>query len=262
MTPQRVSLQELLARLERAKQALGATATSGALAFDADGTLWSGDVGEDVFLAAIAEEALRPAALSALHGLALRYGVERTNDPSQQAGLLFEGYRRGIVPEDVACEMMAWGYAGWDQRELATWVSDVLHRRGLSGRYYSPLVQVIDWGRDNGLATVVVSASPNFVIEIATAPLGFGENDIVGCKPQLAENGAYLPALTSPLPYGQTKADALRRLLPDTHIVASFGDSAFDLALLATAEIPVAVRPKPALVEQLRQHPRVIVLTD
>src|SRR5690606_15652627 len=115
-----------------------------------------------------------------------------------------------------------------------TWVASVLHRRKLDERYYAPLVRVIDWAREHDLETVVISASPSFVIEIAAAPLGFVENDIAGCTPQVAENGAYLPALTSPLPYGQTKADALRRLLPGAHVVASFGDSAFDLALLAT----------------------------
>ncbi len=262
MIANRVSLQELLTRLERAWRSLADTGTQGTLAFDADGTLWSGDVGEDVFCAATARGALRPAALEPLRSVAQRFGVPLTDDASTQADALFDAYRRGALPEDTACEMMAWGFAGWDALQLSSWVADVLEQRQLSQRYFAPVRQVIEWARNNGLLTVVVSASPSFAVEVATASLGFSKNDIAGCQPKLSENGVYLPSLTAPLPYGQRKADALTRLAPKKRVLASFGDNVFDLAMLDAAEIPVAVRPKPALVERLEHHPRVVVLSD
>ena len=57
--------------LEQMQRAL--TEGPAAVAFDADGTLWSGDVGEDFFLFCVRERLLKAEASEALHSLARRF---------------------------------------------------------------------------------------------------------------------------------------------------------------------------------------------
>ncbi len=230
-----------------------------AVAFDADGTLWSGDVGEDTILAAIRHHALRREASSALSDLAARYGIGVNADPNRQAELLFDGYHRHQLPEVEACEMMAWAFAGWQEDELRQFVASALQEVGLERRRFRPLERAVDWARHSGLRTVVVSASPDFVIEVAAGPLGFRAEDIAACRPA-RRHGALLSTLESPLPYGEHKVGALRTLAPGHSLLAAFGDNSFDLPMLRAARVGVAVRPKPALRALLSSAPELVVL--
>ena len=68
------------------------------------------------------------------------------------------------------------------------------------------------------------------------------------------DGDAMLPSVDVPIPYGPGKVTRLRELLgPDRVILASFGDNAFDVALLATASLGVAVRPKARLRERANE---------
>lgn len=249
-----VSVDELFSRLERALDE-----GRGVLAFDADGTLWSGDVGEDVFLHACAHGLLKPDATEALRELAREHGLPEVNDSNTQALALFEAYRAGVLPERRVCEMMAWAFAGWRQAALADLVSEILHTARLEARWYEPVRQVLAWAREHTLPVVVVSASPDFVIRVATTPLGFGPNEIAATRPAI-EAGALAPRLAAPVPYAEDKPRALRALHPDAPLLAAFGDNVFDLALLREARLPVAVRPKPALAERLESLPGIFTL--
>ena len=65
--------------------ALAATGKNGLLAFDGDGTLWSGDVGEDVFHEAVTRGLLRDEARAALIEEARANGVETHGSSSELA---------------------------------------------------------------------------------------------------------------------------------------------------------------------------------
>lgn len=249
-----IVVDELFSRLERA---LGEG--RGVLAFDADGTLWSGDVGEDVFLHACAHGLLKPDATEALRELAREHHLAEVNDANAQARVLFDAYRAGALPERRTCEMMAWAFAGWRETQLAELVSEVLHTVQIATRWFEPVHRVLGWAREHELPTVVVSASPDFVIRVATNPLGFGPNEIAATRPAV-EAGALAPRLAAPVPYAEDKPRALRALHPEATLLAAFGDNVFDLALLQEARVPVAVRPKPALAERLERLPGVFTL--
>ena len=88
------SIEDLLFALEEAIPDRPA-----AIAFDADGTLWSGDVGEDMFQYALEQKLLRPSALPALAKVAATYEVEQCPEPNQQGRLLFSAFLRGQLPE-------------------------------------------------------------------------------------------------------------------------------------------------------------------
>lgn len=251
-------MHAVLAALEHAFAVHG----PGVLAFDADGTLWSGDVGEDVFLGATSQGLLRPEALDALRELAAQHGVVQHADANQQARALYDAYLARQLPERLACEMMAWGFAGYTGTELETLVQVLLDRAALPTRHYQPLAVARDWAAAHGLGCYVVSASPDFVIHVAARPLGFAKDSIVACTPARTSDDVLLPYLSAPLPYLEHKVHALSRLVPDCHLLAAFGDNGFDLPLLHAARVAVAVRPKPALRAGLSQLPRALVLHD
>jgi phosphoserine phosphatase len=233
----------------------------GVLAFDADGTLWSGDVGEDVFVSATAEGALRAAALPPLQRLAAEFGMQLLPEPNAQAQLLFEAYLGGKLPESLACEMMAWGFAGFAEQELARFVCSVLQRRRLESRRFMRLLPVFEWARAHGLRTLIVSASPDFVICEAIRAWNVSRQEIAACSPRRVA-GMLSTELVSPLPYLDEKVHAVRALAPGAPLLAAFGDNGFDAPLLCAAHLPFAVRPKPALLAQLETIPRVVLIAE
>ncbi len=249
-------MDDILSRMERV-QVEGPTA----VAFDADGTLWSGDVGEDTLLGAVARRALRTPAADALSALASRFALPLNDDPNEQARLLFQAFRDGQLPEVEACEMMAWTFAGWARDELKELVREILDTAKLESRRFEPLRRAVEWAREREIRTVVISASPDFVVEVAAASLGFAPEDIAACRPKRQGN-TLLAELDAPLPYAEQKVTALESVAPKHHLLAAFGDNSFDLPMLLAATVGVAVRPKPALRALLQAESGVFVLED
>src|SRR5260221_1041377 len=113
MTAPRVGALEVIELLERAR----IPGPSG-LAFDADGTLCSGDVGEDVFEFAYGNDLLREEAREELSRVARAHGLSDAGSASDLARSLHAAYRRGALPERLTCELMTWSYAGFTSHEL------------------------------------------------------------------------------------------------------------------------------------------------
>lgn len=249
-----LSVDELIARLDE----LGA-GTDAALCFDADGTLWSGDVGEDVFRFACERGLLKDAALPVLQQFAFDSALAVVDDVNQQAQLLFDGYLMGALQERCACELMAVGFAGWQVSELEHAIVTALDASGLSARLFQPLKKVFDWAQRTDTATFVISASPDFVVQVAARHWGFAAAQVQACTP--ARNGGVLqPQLAWELPYGDDKVRCGRRLLQGRRWLASFGDSGFDGPMLQAAAIGVAVRPKASLRAWMKQRPSLCLL--
>ena len=231
----------------------------GVLAFDADGTLWSGDVGEDVFHLATKIESIREHARPALAELARKYGIDADGAPNQLARRLFDGYLSGTLPEREACSMMSWCYAGWSVEELRAHTRRTFEETHLAGRLYLGLDFVFELARAHGVRILVVSASPQVVVEEAAALWGVPAEDVVACRPAVGADGI-LPELEAPVPYAAEKPAALARKTGGRSILASFGDNVFDFELLRAAALAVAVRPKPGLRARLAELNGVVVL--
>jgi phosphatidylglycerophosphatase C len=234
-----------------------------ALVFDADGTLWFADVGDDVFLAAIERSLLKDDARSALSQVAARRELPASGSASEIGRALRDAFRAGRLPEHEMFEVMTWCYAGWTLEELADHTEDVLARSQMARRLNPELGPVLEWARRIGLCTAIVSASPGPVVEIAARLWGFAPEDVAAAKPAM-HAGRIDSRLAAPLPYGRAKADVARALIGERHLLASFGDSAFDLEMLLSARVAVAVSPKPelrALIGELSAQPSSIADT-
>ncbi|HVU02018.1 MAG TPA: haloacid dehalogenase-like hydrolase [Polyangiaceae bacterium] len=254
MTPAPVTPAAVLDLLRGAR-----VAPESGLAFDADGTIWSGDVGDDTFHFVCERELLREDPRDGLARVADAHGIDRVGTTSAVALRLFEGYRRGVVAEPLMCEVMTWCYAGYREEELATFAREAAAHTGLAERRRGALGPVFRWAADERLRTVVISASPRVVVETTLAVVGVTVDAIAAAVPS-TRDGVIVPSMAAPLTYGPEKPLAGRRLLGNVDWLGSFGDNVFDLDMLRAARVGVAVHPKPKLRERLSELTNTVVL--
>jgi phosphatidylglycerophosphatase C len=225
-----------------------------ALAFDADGTLWSGDVGDDVFRFAVTHGRLREAARAEIEQQARSRGFECFADVNATAKQLFDAYLAGRYPEREICELMTWCFAGHTLPEMAELAREALAITKHGQRLHEELRPILEFARKNALRTIVISASPRATVELAAGAWGFAAHDIAASTPRVV-SGVIAPEMADALPYGAGKCVAGRALLGTSHWLGAFGDNVFDLEMLAEAELGIAVRPKPALRARLAEIP-------
>ncbi len=247
--------------IERLKP-LAASAARAVLAFDGDGTLWAGDVGEDVFHAAVKERLLRDAALPALQREAETYELSPAGDANDIAERLFSAYLEQRYPEREACAMMTWCYAGMRRAELMELAEHTFAARNLAQRFHRELTPILDFARSNGLRAVVVSASPEPIVETAARGWNIPLADIAASRAREEDGGVIAPELARPVPYAEGKPLALRALVADAELLGAFGDNAFDVELFLAARMAVAVRPKPALRRRFVEVDSICVLSE
>lgn len=236
---QTVSVDEVCATIERAP-------SHAVVAFDCDGTLWSGDVGEDWFVELIERAGLFESASRAMRDEARRHGLRAEGSDRAVAEALVAAMNAGMYEEQRLYELMAWLGAGRTDEQVQSVIDAMLARIGLEARLHGETLAILRSANKRGLRTVAVSASPQAVIEACLGYLGIAPFAV--CAARQAKEGAVLvPRLSAPLPYRHGKVAALRAVIGASPVLVALGDSEFDLAMLALAEVPLAVRPKPAL---------------
>jgi phosphoserine phosphatase len=255
MSGRTVTPEQLIAELPRHLDA----SRQNVLAFDGDGTLWSGDVGEDVFRFALHHGRLREEARAALDTEASTRGFESFADPNATAEHLFDMYVAGRYPEREICELMTWCYAGHSLPEMRALAREALEVSKHAERLHEELRPILSYARAHGVRTVVISASPRVNVEEACRIWGFAPEDIAASTPHVDGN-RIASAMAGSVPYAAGKVTAGRALFGDAHWVASFGDNIFDLEMMREAALGVAVRPKPALEARLAEFAEVLRL--
>ena len=81
--------------------------------------------------------------------------------------------------------------------------------------------------------------------------MGFDEEHVVAALPAVRVGTRWSPTSIGPSPTAAARSAACASgSAPRRRSIAAFGDNAFDVALLASARVPVAVRPKPRLRER------------
>lgn len=229
------------------------------MAFDGDGTLWMGDVGEDVFEATLARGDIREPAVEALRHHATSHQISAQGTGPEIAHRLYDAYRRGGFPEETICEVMTWCHAGWSRGEVEAFAREVIAAKGLRKRLHPEVVRVVDWLRAQGREVLLVSASPRGVIEVAADLVSITPSHVLAATARFAGD-VMLPDVERPIPYGPGKVRALTARLGQRPLIAAFGDNAFDVAMLRKAHMGIAVRPKDRLRERASEVPGLVEL--
>jgi len=239
---QAVRAADVLSKLE----ALHAEKPGGAAAFDGDGTLWSGDVGEDFFFAFVEHGDIREPAERALSEVAHAHGFDSKGDGSQIARRLFSAYERGEFPEEEICEVIAWLPAGWATEELATWTRTMLTAPAVRSRFQEETLTVLEGARRLGIEVFVISASPRVIVEVAAAVAGVDAKHVLAATPGTKAD-CVEARIAKRIPYGVGKVEHLRAAIDARPLLVACGDNVFDADMLREAAVACAVRPKARL---------------
>jgi phosphatidylglycerophosphatase C len=229
----------------------------GVVAFDADGTLWSGDVGDDFFHGVLGEGRIEPDAIVAMQALAAAHHVMVPEGGPKLAAALYDAYREGHVPEASFCEMVAYLCSGWTHSEVEALAAKVIVRGRLPERMHAETAVVLEWLRRERVEAFVVSASPLAAVLAAVQTLGFDADHVLAVTP-VEREGRFSTEVQRPIPYGSGKVTRLSQRIGARPLYAAFGDNVFDIPLLRSAEIPIAVRPKPRLIERAGEVPGLV----
>jgi phosphatidylglycerophosphatase C len=179
-----------------------------------------------------------------------RVPLAASADANAVARTLLAAYLAGTYPERETCAMMTWCYAGRSLADVEALAASVLEEEDLRSRLHAELSPIVDWSRSRGVRNVLISASPRVVVQPAAAFWGIMPGDVAAATPAV-EAGRVLPRLAAPVPYAEAKLSAGRGMFGHARWLAAFGDNVFDIDMLTTAEVGIAVRPKPKLASEL-----------
>ncbi len=233
---------------------------SGVVAFDGDGTLWSGDIGEDFFHALLEDGRILKVALDALVREAQSEQLDAQGGGVELARRIYDSYVAGRFPEERACEIMTWAFAGWHAPEMDAFAARVVAKVDLRARLHAETMRIVEWAREEGVATYLVSASPRAVVEQAARVVGIDVANVVSATEERDASDRVRPSVIRPIPYGPGKVLHLRRKIVTRPLVAAFGDNVFDIPMLHDATLGVAIRPKPRLLARANELAEVVVL--
>lgn len=226
--------------------------------FDADGTIWKGDIGDEAF--ARAHALVLASTWPALHAFCATYGAKvATFDAlvhlALSRGIGDAARAKGIADDEWRAdlfEMQAWVYAGQPRAAIAA--------LGHSFEMFPTMLTLLERLRAVNVRTAVVSASHGALVEAAHLPV----DAVYGMEPALDEQGRTIAAKMRRSTYANGKVTATREFLGNETVrpLFAFGDSvlATDRALLEYAHVPVAVNARGAHREAALAHPRMLVL--
>jgi phosphoserine phosphatase len=234
-----------------------------AAVFDADGTLWRGDIGDHAFEHAAEAGLITDETWAGpVAAWARRWdldvpsstsrkaeGVRRVLAAVQQGELSRTARARGLS-EDAWREelyaMQAWIYAGHPRAAVAAF-GEQLFEAGFSSSIFADMKRVVELLRAAGVEVLIASASHAALVVPGARLLGIPAANVMGMEPALDDDGrvrASLPVST----YGPHKAAVVHGRLGQRRPLLAFGDSVLftDRELLASSHAPVAVATKGA----------------
>ncbi len=194
-------------------------AQAAAVAFDADGTLWRGDIGEDLLRYLAAEDLLpRHRGRS---GVYAEYERKVAHDPA-------DAYAYAVA---VMAEV--------EEAALEGWCQDFYARR-FEGRLFPWVRPLFEHLQGRGHPVWIVSASPLWPVRAGAKALGVPPSQVIGvCCPVV--EGRLTGKVEEPVPCGDGKVHWLRARGVRPHL--AFGNGDLDLPMLSYAERAVVVAP-------------------
>ena len=206
-------------------------------AFDCDGTLWSGDVGERFFDWELEVDDVFPDSRG--RGILNRSMRER-----------YAAYKRGEVDETTMCGEMVTMHRGVLEAKLMGAAAHFFDRFFVQ-QIFPEMRELVRRLQENGCEIWAVSSSNEWVIRAGMKYFGIPESRVLAAKVEI-EGGAATDRLIR-VPSGPGKPEVLREVVKK-NIDAAFGNSRWDTEMLAMARHAVAVNPNPDLESVARER--------
>jgi len=193
-------------------------------AFDCDGTLWTGDAGEG-FLSWELRQRLVSDEIAAW--IQPRYAA----------------YKNGQVKEEDMCGEMAFMHYGLSET-LVQSAADQFFEENFVHQIFPEMRDLVKKLQDQGSDIWAVSSSNEWIIRAAMRHFGVPQTRILAASVQV-DNGTITDHLIR-VPSGEGKTKAIREVLTGA-LDAAFGNSKWDVEMLALAGHAYAVNPNPDL---------------
>ena len=194
--------------------------------FDCDGTLWSGDGGQD-FLYWEAREGLISKSVA-------DWALPR-----------YAEYKLGKVDEETMCGEMVTLHAGIPVAEIEK-AAERFFRTEVEKRIFPEMQRLVRALADQGCEIWAVSSTNNWVIEAGVRRFGIPSERVIAAS-VVVENGVATDRLVR-VPTDEGKAAAIQEVIRRVPDVV-FGNSMHDAAMLELAKHPFAINPNPDLLD-------------
>jgi HAD superfamily phosphoserine phosphatase-like hydrolase len=204
----------------------------GVTAFDCDGTLWAGDAGERFFDWELREGGIVPKALD------------------QPMRARYAAYKRGEVDETTMCGEMVTMHRGISELKLMEAAARFFDQFFVA-QIFPEMRELVRRLQEGGCEVWVVSSSNEWVIRAGMKHFGIPESRILAAKVEV--DGGIVTDRLILVPSGSGKSQALREVV-EKEIEAAFGNSRWDMEMLAMAKHAFAVNPNPDLASIARER--------
>ena len=208
-------------------------------AFDCDGTLWSGDAGENFFAWEIDKGVVSPEVARAMRD---RYAE----------------YKAGKVTEEDMCGEMVSMHNGLTETVMMTAAREFMSS-AFPGRIFPEMMELVGRLQQQGCEIWAVSSSNEWIIRAGLEQFGIDADRILAAKAEV--NGEIVAETLVRVPSGPGKPKALREVV-NKEIDAAFGNSRWDTEMLMMAKHAFAVNPNPDLEAIARERGWTIYFPD
>lgn len=209
------------------------------VAFDCDGTLWSGDAGENFF------------------DWEIKQGVVRAEVGSTMRARYAE-YKAGKVSEEQMCGEMVTMHKGMAESDLLR-VAAEFFEHSFPSRVFPEMQELVRRLQGTGCEVWAVSSSNEWVIRAGMKEFGIPEKCILAAAVEV-DNGIITDRVIR-VPSGPGKPEALREAVKKD-IDCAFGNSRWDTEMLAMAKHAFAVNPNRDLAATARQRNWTVYFPD
>jgi HAD superfamily phosphoserine phosphatase-like hydrolase len=208
-------------------------------AFDCDGTLWSGDAGVTFF------------------DWEIEHGIV-SDKVSQAMRARYAEYTAGKVSEDDMCGEMVTMHKGIPEHVMMQAATEFM-TQSFPGYVFPELRELVQRLHADGCDVWAVSSSNEWVIRAGMKQFDIPDDRILATKVEI-EGGIVTDRLVR-VPSGPGKERALRSVV-NKNIDVAFGNSRWDVDMLAHATHGFAVNPNPDLEVTARERGWAIYFPD
>jgi HAD superfamily phosphoserine phosphatase-like hydrolase len=208
-------------------------------AFDCDGTLWSGDAGETFF------------------DWEMKRGIV-SEEVARAVRARYAEYKAGKVSEEDMCGEMVTMHKGLSESAVMEAATEFMTLH-FPGRVFPEMKQLVHRLNERGCEVWAVSSSNEWLIRAGVKEFGIPESRILAANVEL-DYGIVTDKLVR-VPSGPGKPKALREVA-GKEMDAAFGNSRWDIDMLAIAKHAFAVNPNPDLETTAQQRGWAIYFPD
>ena len=177
-------------------------------AFDADGTLWDSDLGEQFF----------------------QYQIDHCGLESLKDVDPWEHYESTKIPNPIGAYLwLAQINKGQSLDQVRAWAKEAVDKSG--ARCFESQKKLIKWLQDNDIEVFIVTASVQWAVEPAAQLMGVPFENVLGIKTKVVD-GIVTEDQDGPITWRQGKADALLEKTNGVKPIFCSGNTLGDISLI------------------------------